>query len=250
MNRVDRGYPRTEADTVAAAGVDSGLRTFMIGVYNRVALGLLVSAVLAYLTSSTPGIRDLLFRPAAQGHAFAGLTGVGTLTVLSPVLVMLGLGRRAEANPARARLLYWSIVATIGASLGAIFLVYTSISIATAFAASAAGFGALSLWGYFAERDLKPMASFWMAGLVGLIAAIGVNLVLGSPALAFAVSAMGVLVFAGLIACDTQRLKTFYHLNRRDPARTRAGADIGALSLYLDFINLFEFLLALGGARR
>jgi FtsH-binding integral membrane protein len=250
MDGMDRGERRLGAGREAAAAVDPALRAFMIGVYNRVALGLLVSAAVAYLVSGAPGIRDLLFRAPAPGHAFAGLTGLGALTVLSPLLVLLGLGRRTETSPRRARLLYWSIVVTVGASLGVIVLAYTAISIATAFAASAIGFGALSLWGYCAERDLKPMASFWVAGLAGLVGAIALNLVLASPALAFAASVVGVLVFAGLIACDTQRLKTFHHGNRHDLARVRAGADLGALGLYLDFINLFEFVLALSGARR
>lgn len=250
MDGMDRDYPRTGADGATAVAVDSGLRAFMIGVYNRVALGLLVSGGVALLTSSVPGVRDLLFRSAVPGHTVPGLTGLGALTVLSPLLVMLGLGQRTEANPRRARLLYWSIVATIGASLGAIFLVYTAISIAVAFAACAVSFGALSLWGYCTDRDLRPMASFWIAGLAGLIGAVAINLVVGSPALAFAASAVGVVVFAGLIACDTQRLKTFYHRNQDDPARMSAGADIGALSLYLDFINLFEFVVALSSGRR
>lgn len=250
MDRTDGDRARLPPGTGAAVAVDSGLRRFMIGVYNRVALGLLLSAGVALLISSAPGIRELLFRPAVQGHAFGGLTGVGTLVVVSPLLAILAVGPQTRTDPRQARLLYWSVVVTVGASLGAIFLAYTSISIATAFAASALGFGALSLWGYCAEQDLKPLASFWIAGVAGLLGAIAINLVVRSPALAFAASVVGVVVFAGLIACDTQRLKSFYDSNRHDPARLSAGADLGALGLYLDFINLFEFLLALSGSRR
>jgi hypothetical protein len=250
MDGMDRRHLTLSADAAAEAVVDPGLRAFMVGVYNRVALGLLVAATLAYFTSSAPEIRDLLFRRAAPGHAFAGLTALGALTVLSPVLAILALGRGVEANPRRARRLYWTVVATLGASLGVLVLAYTTVSIATAFAASAAGFGALSLWGYCAERDLQPLASFWITGLVGLVGALGLNLVLRSPALAFAASAAGAVVFAGLIAWETQRLKAFFHANRDDAARLRAGADIGALGLFVDFVNLFQVLLALGGARR
>lgn len=222
----------------------------MIGVYNKVGLGLLVSAGLAYLTSSVPEVRDLLFKTAPDTHRLIGLTALGAATVLSPVLAMLGFGMRSEISAKRARLLYWSIVTTIGASLGVMFLAYTTASIATAFAASAAGFGGLSLWGYSTKHDLKPVATFWISGLVGLLAVMGLNLLLRSPAIGFALNTVGVIIFAGLIAYDTQRLKTFYHENRDDAERMSAGTDIGALSLYLDFINFFQFLLAITGGRR
>ena len=251
MDNTDRGHsPAALAAAAAAAPVDRKLRAFMIGVYNRVAAGLLVSAGLAHLTSSTPMVRDLLFKTAADGQTFVSLTPLGAFTVLSPILVMLAFGMRSGISAPRARLLYWSVVATIGASFGVLFLVYTTASIATAFAASAAGFGALSLYGYSTKRDLNARQSFWITGLIGLIVVMGVNLVLRSAAISFVLNAAGVVVFAGLIAWDTQRLKDFYHQNQHDTARMRASGDIGALSLYLDFINLFQFLLALTGSRR
>jgi FtsH-binding integral membrane protein len=222
----------------------------MIGVYNKVGMGLLVSAGLAYTTSAAPIFRDLLFKTAPVTHQLTGFTAPGMFTVLSPLLVILCFGMTDAVSATRARVLYWSIVTTIGASLGVAFLAYTTISVATAFAASAAGFGALSLWSYSTKRDLRPVASFWITGLIGLIVVMGLNLVLHSPAVGFAVNAVGVIVFAGLIADDTRRLKAFYHQNQRDAERMRAGTDIGALSLYLDFINLFQFLLALMGGRR
>lgn len=249
MDNTDRGYSHPLA-AGAGVAVDPKLRAFMIAVYNKVGLGLLLSAGLAYLTSSVPEVRDLLFRTAPDTHRLISLTGLGTLTVLSPLFVIIGLGMSEAVSVKRARLLYWSVVVTIGASLGVTFLAYTTASIATAFAASAAGFGALSLFGYCTSRDLKPFASFWITGLVGLLVVMGLNLLLRSPAIAFAVNAIGVVIFAGLIAYDTQRLKTFYHENQSDPVRMAAGSDIGALSLYLDFINFFQFLLALTGGRR
>jgi FtsH-binding integral membrane protein len=249
MDNTDRGYPHPLAAGTGVA-VDPKLRAFMIGVYNKVGLGLLVSAGLAYMTSSIPEVRDLLFRTAPDTHRLISLTGLGTLTVLSPLLAILGLGMSEEVSVKRARLLYWSIVVTIGASLGVTFLAYTTASIATAFAASAAGFGALSLFGYCTSRDVRPVASFWITGLVGLVLVLALNLILRSPTIGFAVNVIGVLIFAGLIAYDTQRLKTFYHENQNDTVRMAAGTDIGALSLYLDFINFFQFLLALTGGRR
>jgi len=250
MNNTDRGYPHPVSAGVGATAVDPKLRAFMIGVYNKVGLGLLVSAGLAYLTSSVPEVRDLLFKTASDTPRLIGLTELGAFTALSPLLAIVGFGMTDEVSAKRARLLYWSMVSTIGASLGVTFLAYTAASIATAFAASAAGFGALSLWGYCTKRDLKPVASFWITGLIGLLVMIGLNLIFRSPAISFAMNALGVMIFAGLIAYDTQRLKTFFHENQHDAMRMRAGTDIGALSLYLDFINLFQFLLALTGGRR
>src|SRR5690606_33945522 len=141
---------------------------FMIGVYNKVALGLMVSAGLAYLTSSVPAARDLLFKTAPDTGLLVGLTWPGVMTVLSPLIAMVGFGMRTQMSAARARVLYWSVVTTIGASLGVTLLVYTTTSVATAFAAAAAGFGALSLWGYSTKRNLGAAASFWVTGLIGL----------------------------------------------------------------------------------
>lgn len=249
MDKTDRGHSHPVGLGVDGA-VDPKLRAFMIGVYNKVGFGLLTSAGLAYLTSSVPEVRDLLFKVAPDTHKLVSLTGLGVLTVLSPLFVVLGFGVSEEVSAKRLRWLYWSLVVTIGASLGITFLAYTTASIATAFAASAAGFGALSLYGYCTSRDLKPIASFWITGLIGLIVVMGLNLLLNSPAIAFAVNAIGVVIFAGLIAYDTQALKAFYHEHQADPERMAAGSDIGALRLYLDFINFFQFLLALTGGRR
>lgn len=249
MDKTDRGHSHPLGLGVEGA-VDPKLRAFMIGVYNKVGLGLLASAGLAYLTSSVPEVRDLLFKVAPDTHKLVSLTGLGVLTVLSPLFVVLGFGVSEEVSAKRLRLLYWSLVVTIGASLGITFLAYTTASIATAFAASAAGFGALSLYGYCTSRDLKPIASFWITGLIGLLVVMGLNLLLNSPAIAFAVNSIGVVIFAGLIAYDTQSLKAFYHEHQADPERMAAGTDLGALRLYLDFINFFQFLLALTGGRR
>ena len=152
-------------------------------------------------------------------------------------------------RPAVAQVLFWIYAALVGVSLGAIFMVYTQTSIVRVFFITAASFGALSLWGYTTKRDLTGMGSFLMMGLFGVIIAMLVNLFLQSSALQFIVSVVGVLVFAGLTAWDTQRLKNEYIYGGMDGETTERSAIVGALSLYLNFINLFTLLLQLLGQR-
>lgn len=230
--------------------VDAGLRSFMIGVYNKVALGLVVSAALAYLTSSVAPIRDLMFVVGADGR-LAGMTPLGWIVAFAPLGILLVSGF-AMRNPTSgsASALYWTIVALIGASLGVVGLMYTGASIASMFLITATAFGALSLVGYTTKKDLTGFGSFLIVGVIGLIIASLVNLFLRSEAVQFAVSVIGVFVFAGLIAYDTQRLKlSYYELGGNEAARGVA-TSYGALSLYINFINLFQFLLSLFGQRR
>ena len=234
----------------ADMAVDAGLRSFMIGVYNKVALGLVVSAALAYLTSSVAPIRDLMFVVGADGR-MAGMTPLGWIVAFAPLGILLVSGF-AMRNPTSgsASALYWTIVALIGASLGVVGLMYTGASIASMFLITATAFGALSLVGYTTKKDLTGFGSFLIVGVIGLIIASLVNLFLRSEALQFAVSVIGVFVFAGLIAYDTQRLKlSYYELGGNEAARGVA-TSYGALSLYINFINLFQFLLSLFGQRR
>lgn len=234
----------------ADMAVDAGLRAFMIGVYNKVALGLVVSAALAYLTSSVQPIRDLMFVVTADGR-LAGMTPLGWIVAFAPlgILLVSGFAMRNPSSGA-ASALYWTIVALIGASLGVVGLMYTGTSIASMFLITATAFGALSLFGYTTKKDLTGFGSFLIVGVVGLIIASLVNLFLRSEAVQFAISAIGVFVFAGLIAYDTQRLKlTYYDLGANEAARGVA-TSYGALSLYINFINLFQFLLSLFGQRR
>lgn len=230
--------------------VDAGLRSFMIGVYNKVALGLVVSAALAYLTSSVAPIRDLMFMLGADGR-LAGMTPLGWIVAFAPlgILLVSGFAMRNPTSGA-ASALYWTIVAFIGASLGVVGLMYTGASIASMFLITATAFGALSLVGYTTKKDLTGFGSFLIVGVIGLIIASLVNLFLRSEAVQFAVSVIGVFVFAGLIAYDTQRLKlSYYELGENEAARGVA-TSYGALSLYINFINLFQFLLSLFGQRR
>jgi FtsH-binding integral membrane protein len=224
--------------------VDAGLRSFMLGVYNKMGLGLVLSGILAYATSSVPAIRDLLF--TANG----GYTGAGMVLSLAPIGVLL-IGMFAMRNPSKtgASLFYWTIVSLIGAGLGVLAIRYTGESLASTFFITASAFGALSLWGYTTKRDLTGFGTFLMMGVFGLVLAMLVNIFLQSSLMQFVISGLGVLIFSGLIAFDTQRLKfDYYQLAGNDTALSVA-TSMGALSLYLNFINLFQFLLSFLGDR-
>jgi FtsH-binding integral membrane protein len=243
------GFIRTSPAERADMSVDSGLRMFMLGVYNKVALGLLLSAGLAFLTGTFPPIRDLMFTRGEGGRV--GYSLLGMIVAFSPMAVIL-VSMFAMRNPTArsAGILYWTMVSLIGAGLGVLALVYTGTSIFSTFLITAAAFGALSLAGYTTKRDLTGFGSFLLIGLVGLLIASVVNMFLHSSMMAFIVNVLGVLIFAGLIAYDTQRLKLSYYAMGGDQSAMNVATNYGALSLYLNFINLFQFLLSLFGSRR
>lgn len=224
--------------------VDAGLRSFMLGVYNKMGLGLVLSGVLAYITSSVPAVRDMLF--TANG----GYTGAGWILSFAPLGVLL-IGMFAMRNPSKtgANLFYWTIVTLIGAGLGVLALRYTGQSLASTFFITASAFGALSLWGYTTKRDLTGFGTFLIMGMFGLLLASIVNIFLQSPMIMFVISGLGVLIFSGLIAFDTQRLKFEYYYLKGDDTAMSVATSMGALSLYLNFINLFQFLLSFLGDR-
>jgi FtsH-binding integral membrane protein len=177
-------------------------------------------------------------------------TLLGLIVAIAPLPVLL-LGRFAfKQSPRSSGIVYWSVTALFGASLGVLALLYTGASIFMTFLITAASFGALSLIGYTTKRDLTGFGSFLIVGLFGLIIASVVNMFLVSSALYFAINVIGVLIFAGLIAFDTQRLKLTYYQLGGDQAAMGVATNYGALSLYLDFLNLFLFLLRLMGSRR
>ena len=245
LNTTLRDRPSVRPDMA----VDAGLRAFMLGVYNKMGLGLVVSAGLAWSTASVAPVRDALFI-VADGR-LTGYTPVGMVLAFAPLALLLGSAFLVRsASPRVASLLYWSVVALIGASLGAVALRYTGQSLASTFLITAAAFGALSLYGYTTRRDLSGIGTFLIMGVIGLLIAGVVNLFLQSSLLMFAISGIGVLIFAGLTAHDTQRLKLTYHQLGGDRAAMGAATSFGALSLYLDFINLFQFLLVFLGQRR
>ena len=248
MSDFNRGYAGTVQTGHADMSVDVGLRSFMLGVYNKVALGLLLSAGLAYLTGSFAPVRDLMFT-VANGRV--GYSILGMVVAFAPLAVLLFSGFALKnVTPKSAGITYWTVVTLIGASLGIVVLRYTGASIGETFLLTATCYGALSLVGYTTKRDLTAMGSFLIMGLFGLLGAMLINIFLQSSMMALIVNVIGVLIFAGLIAYDTQKLKmTYYQLEGNDAGKSVA-TSYGALSLYLDFINLFQFMLALFGNRR
>ncbi|THD77482.1 MAG: Bax inhibitor-1/YccA family protein [Phenylobacterium sp.] len=250
MSDSNRGFARSIPVDRADMSVDAGLRAFMLGVYNKMTLGLLLSAAMGFLTSQVAPVRDLMFRVTADGR-LAGLTGIGLVIGLAPIAIILfsGFAIRNQ-TPRSAGVTYWSIVTLMGASLGLWALLYTGASIAITFLITASAFGSLSLFGYATKRDLSGVGSFMIMGLWGLIIASLVNAFLHLPALAFAVNILGVLIFAGLTAWNTQQLKLTYYQLGGDQAAMSVATSYGALRLYLDFINMFQFLLSLLGNRR
>jgi uncharacterized protein len=220
-----------------AVAVDAGLRAHMIRVYNYMAAGVALTGVVAWFTN------------AYFGQALYGSPLMYVL-IFAPLALVFFLSFRINSlSASTARALFFVYAALLGASLSIIFAVYTNASITRVFFISAASFGGLSLWGYTTQRDLTGMGSFMMMGLIGILIASLVNIFLRSSGLDWAISVIGVIVFAGLTAYDTQKIKEMY-----DPMDdgTVAGRKVvmGALSLYLDFINLFLMLLRLFGDRR
>ena len=230
------------ARTRTHAEIDAGLRRHMLGVYNYMMLGLLLSGTVAYLVANT----------ALGGVFYSGrgqLTLLGWVAVLSPIGLLLVASFMAQRlSPTAIQGIYWALTAAQGVSLAMVLQLYTGQSIARTFFVTAASFGALSLWGYTTRRDLSGMGSFLIMGLFGIILASIVNLFLGSSALQFAITVIGILVFAGLTAYDTQRIKEQY-VEGMDQGSATTLQVWGALGLYLNFVNLFQLLLSFFGDR-
>ncbi len=246
-----RAYPRASAATTAAV-LDAGLRAYMLRVYNWMASGLLLTGVVAYVIANTELINafyPLVRTPFGFAHQPTALAMIAMFAPLGFVLV-LSLGVNKLSTTA-AQGLFWAFCATMGASLTNIFLVYTGDSIVRVFFITAGTFAATSIFGYTTRSDLSRMGSFLMMGLFGIIIAGLVNMFLHSSALQFGISIIGVVVFTGLTAYDTQRIKSNYvqmaYAEGADGAGKRSVYD--ALSLYLNFINLFMMLLQLLGNR-
>jgi hypothetical protein len=240
MAQYERQTVSSRVGTTAA--IDEGLRNHMLRVYNYMGLGLGITGVIAFFVA----------RFAETSPAFAQTiygSPLAFVIMLSPLAFVFalsfGINRMSAAT---AQMVFWGFAAVMGLSLSSIFLVYTDASIAKVFFITAAMFGAMSLWGYTTKRDLTAMGSFLFMGLIGLIVASIVNIFLGSSMLEFAISVLGVLIFTGLTAYDTQKIKEMYFEGDGAEA-TGKKAIMGALALYLDFINLFLMLLRLFGNR-
>ena len=238
MSDFDRNYATLRGvGTDRAVAYDMGLRAHMIRVYNYMASGVALTGVVAYFTNQ-------VFGQALQGSPII------YVLIFAPLALVFFLSFRIDSLAAStARALFFVYAALLGASLSVIFSVYTDTSITRVFFVSAAAFGGLSLWGYTTQRDLTGMGSFLMMGLIGIIIASLVNIFLRSSGLDWIISVIGVLVFAGLTAYDTQKIKEMYSAYDDGTVAGRK-AVMGALSLYLDFINLFLMLLRLFGDRR
>jgi hypothetical protein len=249
MSDFNSRFPRSApADTTMA--VDAGLRAFMIGVYNKLGLGLLVAGAIAWVVGNVEPVAQLMYRLTPDGR-LAGMTPLGWIVAFAPLVILLGSGFAMRNPTAKGTgMLYWAIVALMGASMGVLFLIYTGASIASTFFVTAAAFGALSLWGYTTKKNLTGMGTFLLMGLIGLIIASIVNIFMQSSMLYFIINAAGVLIFAGLIAYDTQRLKLTYYEAGGDANMVGVLSNWGALSLFINFVNLFRFLLAFMGVRR
>jgi hypothetical protein len=251
MSDFDRNYATARSGyRTDQVTIDAGLRAYMIRVYNYMAAGVALTGLVAYFTfqAAVTNVGGQL-QLTSFGHAIfqSPLMWVFVLAPLALVMVLsFGINRLAAST---ALLLFFVYAGLLGLSLASIFLVYTGESITRVFFISAASFGALSLWGYTTQRNLTGMGSFLFMGLIGIVIASLVNIFLHSSGLAWAISVIGVLVFAGLTAYDTQSIKEMYSVNDDGTVAGRK-AVMGALRLYLDFINLFLMLLRLFGDRR
>jgi uncharacterized protein len=251
MSDFDRNYAAATRGVGAdRAVIDAGLRAYMIRIYNYMAMGVALTGVVAWITFNAA---------VTETAGRLVLTPFGQLIYSGPATIVLFLGtlglvfliswRIDRLQPSTALTLFMVYAGVLGLMLSSIFLAYTGTSITRVFFISAAAFGGLSLYGYTTQRDLSPIGSFLIMGLIGLIIAMLVNLFLQSSGLDFVISAAGVLIFAGLTAWDTQKIKEMYDPMEDGTAVGRKSV-MGALTLYLDFINLFLFMLRFLGDRR
>jgi len=248
MSDFNRSHARSIPVDRADMSVDAGLRSFMLGVYNKLGLGLLLSGALAWATGLGP-LAGLLMD--ANGRN----TTLGWVVSLAPLgIILFGMGAARSARG--ASVMYWLLTALIGASLGRVFVMYNLGSVFTAFLATAVAFGALSRFGYTTKKDISGWGTFLFMGLIGVIGVMLISMVLSlfgvqmmGGALFFILNAAIVLIFAGFMAFDTQRLKMMYYEIAGDAEAMSVATSMGALSLYLNIINMFQALLALFGNR-
>ena len=233
------GQPRGQVGAIADAQIDEGLRAYMLKVYNYMGSALLLSGIVAYGVAHTPALMQLIYG-----------TPLKWVVMLAPLGLVFFLGARInKMSAAAAQATFWIFAGLMGASLAYIFVVYTQTSIVRVFMITAVTFGAMSLWGYTTKKDLSGMGSFLMMGLIGIIVASVVNIFLQSSMMQWMISVIGVLVFVGLTAYDTQKIKNEYAENYDHETKSKL-AIMGALRLYLDFINLLMILMHLFGNRR
>ncbi|WP_182084829.1 Bax inhibitor-1/YccA family protein [Aureimonas sp. ME7] len=239
MNSPFRGFGVRDTGAYQSQAVfDEGLRQHMLRVYNYMGLGLVVTGIVAFVVGNTPALYVPIFQSPLKW-----------VVMLAPLAFVLFFSFRIHAISAgAAQALFWSFCAVMGLSLASVFLVFTGASIANTFFIAAAMFGATSLYGYTTKRDLTQFGSLLIMGLIGVVIASLVNIFIGSSALQFAISVIGIMVFVGLTAWDTQTIKEQYAENISAESRQKM-AVFGAFSLFLNFINIFQLLLNFTGER-
>jgi FtsH-binding integral membrane protein len=238
---------RATSGTRTTAAIDEGLRAHMNKVYGTMSVGMLVTAGVAWAVGSSPALLAIFRDPVTLSPNI-----LGYIVMFAPLIFIFAFGamiNRVSASGAQA--LFYVFAALMGLSIAWIFAAFTGISIAQTFLVTSIAFAGLSLYGYTTKRDISGWGAFLIMGLIGLIVAMVVNIFLGSPAIAFAISVIGLLIFAGLTAYDTQRIKTEFvaHAQHMDQEWLDKSGIMGALSLYLNFINIFMFLLQFMGSR-
>ncbi len=242
-----------EFDTIrTAAGartaqIDAGLRAHMNKVYGTMSVGMLLTFAVAWAVGSSPQLLGVFRDPMTLQPNI-----LGWIVMFAPLIMVFAFGAALNRlSAAGAQLFFYAFASVMGLSLSWIFVAFTGFSIAQVFLVTSIAFAGLSLWGYTTNKDLSGMGTFLIMGVIGLVVASIINIFLGSPAIMFAISILGVLIFAGLTAYDTQKIKATYlqHAHTGDSEWLGKAAIMGALSLYLDFINMFMFLLQLLGNR-
>ena len=246
---------QSRATTTESQVIDEGLRAYMLKVYNYMASGIFITGIVSLLLFKLSGGYNI----QVTSMGITGLTGIGSTIYSSPlawiimlaplgIVLYMSFGIR-KMSAAKAQTVFWIFAALMGASLSSIFLVYTGASITRVFFITAGTFGSMSIYGYTTKRDLTKLGSFLMMGLIGIIIASIVNIFMKSSMMYFVISILGVLIFVGLTAYDTQKIKNMYLASDSGEIMGKK-AVMGALTLYLDFINLFIMLLRLFGQRR
>lgn len=235
-------------DSTRGKSYDAGLRAYMLKVYQYVAIGLLITGFSAYAIFNSP-LSNLVFNIDANGIVY-GFTGIGTLLTFCPLFIGLyffwGFG---SMSLEKAKTLFWVYAATVGVSVASLGFMYTGLSLAKTFFITASAFGGMSLYGYKTDKDLTSMASFLTMGLIGLLIASIINIFIGSSAIYFATSFIGIIIFMGLIVWNTQKIKrVYYSVGGGEFAQKYA--IMSAFELYLDFINLFFYMVRFFGDRR
>ena len=237
----------TAAAGARAAQIDEGLRAHMNKVYGTMSVGTLLTFLVAWAVGTQPALMGIFRDPVTLSPNI-----LGWIVMFAPLIMVFAFGAAINRlSAAGAQLFFYVFASVMGLSIAWIFVAFTGLSIAQVFLVTSIAFAGLSLWGYTTKKDISGWGSFLIMGVIGLVVASIINIFLGSPAIMFAISILGVLIFAGLTAYDTQRLKTEYiaHAQHADSEWLGKSAIMGALSLYLNFINMFMMLLQLFGQR-